>query len=501
MVTHAMASEPSAASRAPESATQAAAYKAAGLVSTLGTSRTAGSWIAADGRPVVAVTDSAAAAEVKKAGARPKVVGHSMQELKSVTKALKSAPRVAGTAWAMDYVNNEVVVQADSTVSASDWSRMKKLAASMGSSVRMERTQGTFTTRLNAALPMFSTGGRCSAGFNVTNGRNEFILTAGHCGPAGSVWFGDNQGTKQLGQTVTTAFPGNDFSLIQYNNGENDTGNNVVSIGGGKGVQIIGVADPTVGQRVFRSGSTSGLHDGQVKGLNATVNYPEGTVTGLIETNVCAEPGDSGGPLFSEGIALGVTSGGNGDCTAGGTTFFQPITKALTALGVKLTGPGAQSAGAAGSATAQAASPRPWPRRARPSRRALPRRARSRRSRRAHPSRSSPASRTPRTSARVCWSSPEASSPWSPRATSVRNRIATATGGSTRRAGAEVAEGYAACVGDCGAAADHSRTSRWYSRRSSMLSVPPARNHRARISSLTSAAERAESVSGVVDMA
>jgi hypothetical protein len=78
-------------------------------------------------------------------------------------------------------------------------------------------------------------------------------------------------------------------------------------------------------------------------------------VTGLIETNVCAEPGDSGGPLFSEGIALGVTSGGNGDCTAGGTTFFQPITKALTALGVKLTGPGAAAQGAAG-ATAQSSS-------------------------------------------------------------------------------------------------------------------------------------------------
>ncbi|MFD9507166.1 S1 family peptidase [Streptomyces mirabilis] len=357
MVTHAMASEPSAASRAPQSATLAAAGKGAGLVSTLGTSRTAGSWIAADGRPVVAVTDSAAAAEVQKAGARPKVVSHSMEDLKSVTKALKAAPRVAGTAWAMDYVHNEVVVQADRTVSASDWSRMKKLAAGMGSSVRMERTEGTFTTRLNAALPMFSTGGRCSAGYNVTNGRNEFILTAGHCGPAGSVWFGDNQGAKQLGQTVTTAFPGSDFSLIQYNNGQNDTGNNVVSIGGGKGVQIIGTADPTVGQRVFRSGSTSGLHDGEVKALNATVNYPEGTVTGLIETNVCAEPGDSGGPLFSEGIALGVTSGGNGDCTAGGTTFFQPITKALTALGVKLTGPGAAAQGAAG-ATAQS-SPAP----------------------------------------------------------------------------------------------------------------------------------------------
>ncbi|MFE5144330.1 S1 family peptidase [Streptomyces fagopyri] len=350
MVTHAMASEPSASSRAPESAARLAADKGAGLVSRLGTSRTAGSWIAADGRPVVAVTDSATAAEVERAGARPKVVRHSMQDLKSVARALKSAPRVSGTAWAMDYVNNEVVVQADSTVSAPDWSRMTKLGQSMGSSVRMERTQGTFTTRLNGAQPMFSTGGRCSAGFNVTNGKNEFILTAGHCGPAGSVWFADNQGTKQLGQTITTAFPGNDFSLIQYNNGENDTGNNVVAIGGGKGVQILGAADAAVGQRVFRSGSTSGLHDGRVKGLDATVNYPEGTVTGLIETDVCAEPGDSGGPLFSEGIALGVTSGGNGDCTTGGTTFFQPITKAMTALAVKLTGPGAQGQGASGSA-------------------------------------------------------------------------------------------------------------------------------------------------------
>ncbi|MEU9284648.1 S1 family peptidase [Streptomyces sp. NPDC048275] len=357
MVTQAMASEPSAASRAPESAVQAAAKKGAGLVSTLGASRTAGSWIAADGSPVVAVTDSDAAAEVKDAGARPKVVDHSMQELKSATKSLSSAPRVAGTAWAMDYTNNEVVVQADSTVSASDWSRLTKLADSLGGSVRMERTEGTFTTRLNAAQPMFSTAGRCSAGFNVTNGRNEFILTAGHCGPAGSVWFGDNQGAQQLGQTVSKSFPGGDFSLIQYTNGQNDTTNNVVSIGGGKGVEIIGSADPTVGQRIFRSGSTSGLRDGKVTALNATVNYPEGTVTGLIETTVCAEPGDSGGPMFSEGIALGVTSGGNGDCKTGGTTFFQPITKAMTALNVKLTGPGAQGQGAAGAAAQ--ASPAP----------------------------------------------------------------------------------------------------------------------------------------------
>ncbi|MFE2297198.1 S1 family peptidase [Streptomyces sp. NPDC059445] len=355
MVTRAMASEPSDAS-GTAAATRAAADTGAGLVSRLGTSRTAGNWIAADGRPVVAVTDADAADAVKRAGARPKVVTHSMQDLKSATQKLSSAPRVPGTAWAVDYTKNEVVVQADSTVSATDWSRMTKLADGIGDSVRMQRTQGTFTTRVNGAQAIFSTGGRCSAGFNVTSPQGEFILTAGHCGPEGSVWFSDNTGRQQEGRTVTTAFPGSDFSLIQYDSGRQPSdASNVVAIGGGNGVRITGAADPAVGQRVFRSGSTSGLHDGKVTALNATVNYPEGTVTGLVETTVCAEPGDSGGPLFSEGIALGVTSGGNGDCKSGGTTFFQPVTKALTALGVTLAGQSAQ--GGAGAAAQPSVAP------------------------------------------------------------------------------------------------------------------------------------------------
>ncbi|MFJ3305394.1 S1 family peptidase [Streptomyces sp. NPDC086549] len=336
MVTTAMASETPGASAVPLSSARTAGKTGAGLVSQLGTARTAGSWIGADGHPVVAVTDEKAAAAVKRAGAEAKMVRHSMNELKSATATLRSAPRVAGTAWVVDYRTNRVVVEADKTVTASDWSRLTQVAAGIGSFVHMERTEGTFTTRLNAALPILSTSGRCSAGFNVTNGQSDFILTAGHCGPPNTIWFADNQGNQQLGTTVNTNFPGNDFSLIQYASGKAGNGAAVVSVGGGKGVLITGVADPTVGQRVFRSGSTSGLHDGQVTALNATVNYPEGTVTGLIQTNVCAEPGDSGGPLFSEGIALGVTSGGSGDCTTGGTTFFQPVTKAMAALGVKL---------------------------------------------------------------------------------------------------------------------------------------------------------------------
>ncbi|MFJ2262078.1 S1 family peptidase [Streptomyces sp. NPDC087844] len=336
MVTQAMASETSGGTKAPDAETRAA-RTGQELVSDLGTSRTAGSWIDAKGRPVVAVTDEKAAADVREGGAVAKVVRYTMRDLKSATEKLKDAPKVAGTSWAMDYATNQVVVRADTTVSAAEWARLTAVAEGIGASVRMERTEGTFTPRLNGADALFAGSGRCSAGFNVTNGQNDFILTAGHCGPVGTSWFSDQQGAEPVGSTVSGSFPGGDFSLVRYNSGTALSGADIVTVGNGQGVRIIGAADPAVGQQVFRSGSTTGLQSGQVTGLNATVNYPQGTVTGLIETTVCAEPGDSGGPMFADGLAMGVTSGGSGDCKAGGTTFFQPVTKALDSLGVKLT--------------------------------------------------------------------------------------------------------------------------------------------------------------------
>jgi len=317
------------------------------LASELGASRTAGNWVAADGKPVVAVTDADAAAEVGRAGARAKRVRFSMDQLKSATETLRAAPRVAGTAWMVDPKSNKVMVLGDSTVSTSDWSKMKDMAEPMGEEVGMERTTGTFTTKTNGAAPIFTNGSRCSAGFNVTNGQTGFILTAGHCGPPGTPWFQDTGGKTSIGTTVQTNFPGNDFSLVRYDNTKLNR-NSVLDVGNSQQVKITNAADPTVGQEVFRSGATSGLRSGKVTGLNATVNYPEGSVSGLIQTTVCAEPGDSGGPLFVGNTALGVTSGGSGDCVKGGVTFFQPVTKAMTALGVTI--PGTRIGDAGGSA-------------------------------------------------------------------------------------------------------------------------------------------------------
>lgn len=346
MVTTAVADEPAAPA--------ATGVSAAGLVARLGASRTAGHWIGADGRPVVAVTDAETAAEVRRAGAAAELVPHSMRELRSATAALRALPRVAGTAWTVDYRSNEVVVRGDSTVSPDDWSRVTDAAADLGGFVRTERTEGAFTARVSGAQPILSTAGRCSAGFNVTDGTDDFVLTAGHCGPTGSVWFSDG---REVGTTVAGSFPGDDFSLVEYADGDAGDGAGVVAVGDGKGVRITGVGEAAVGQRVFRSGSTSGLRDGRVTAVDATVNYPEGTVTGLVESDVCAESGDSGGPLISEGMALGITSGGNGDCATGGTTFFQPVAEALRSLGVRLITAGPAGAGRDASAAPSAVAP------------------------------------------------------------------------------------------------------------------------------------------------
>lgn len=85
-------------------------------------------------------------------------------------------------------------------------------------------------------------------------------------------------------------------------------------------------------------------HGGGVTGLNVTVNYgARDIVSGLIRTTLRCEPGDSGAPVFTltgdgmTALAVGVISGGSGNCTSGGTSFVQPINEILTAYGAVLT--------------------------------------------------------------------------------------------------------------------------------------------------------------------
>jgi streptogrisin D len=296
---------------------------------------------------VVPGDDDQVVAQAEKAGAEVREVDNSMGELRSGARTLKSQASIPGTSWAIDPRTNKILVTADRTVTGERWDRLESTVEGLGSGMAtVRKSAGTFKTFASGGDAVFGGGARCSLGFNVTAGDGSpAFLTAGHCGVAADQW-SDAQGGQPVATVDRAVFPGEgDFALVRYDDPATEAPSEVNL--GDRTLPISGAAEATVGQEVFRMGSTTGLADGQVLGLDATVNYPEGTVTGLIQTDVCAEPGDSGGSLFTrDGLAIGLTSGGSGDCTAGGETFFQPVTTALEAVGATLGGEAAGTGGA-----------------------------------------------------------------------------------------------------------------------------------------------------------
>lgn len=312
---------------------QAPALKLASqLLPGLGTHSAGSYYDAQSKRLVVNVTDAATADQVRAAGAIAKTVRYSTADLNSATATLNQQARIPGTAWEIDPRSDKVVVIADSTVTKAAGARLGRTLAGLGDEVVLRHSATAFKPLIAGGDAIWGPTVRCSLGFNVTKGGASYALTAGHCGNAADSW-SNSQGGGEVLETVDSHFPGTDYALLQYVSG---SGGSSVDLYNGSSQSITHAANATVGESVERSGSTSGLHGGTVTGLNATVNYSEGTVSGLIDTNVCAEPGDSGGALFDGSAALGLTSGGSGDCSSGGETFFQPVPAALSAEGASI---------------------------------------------------------------------------------------------------------------------------------------------------------------------
>ncbi|MFD5753602.1 S1 family peptidase [Streptomyces sp. NPDC127033] len=258
----------------------------------------------------------------------------SAAQLAAASSAIGAAD-IAGTAWYTDKASGKVVVTVDSTVSDAEIAEIKNSVADTAAGVTIKHTEGKFSKLIAGGEAIYAGGGRCSLGFNVRSGSTYYALTAGHCTNIGSAWYTNSAGTASLGTRTGTSFPTNDYGIIRHSNTAAADGR--VYLYNGSYQDITSAANPTVGQSVRRSGSTTGVRSGTVTALNATVNYGGGDVVyGMIQTNVCAEPGDSGGALFAGTTALGLTSGGSGNCTSGGTTFFQPVVEALNAYGVSV---------------------------------------------------------------------------------------------------------------------------------------------------------------------
>ncbi|MEW2383501.1 S1 family peptidase [Micromonospora sp. NPDC047707] len=291
----------------------------------------AGGWLTPDGL-VVAVTGAAAADRVKAAGARATIVGRSGAQLDRVKSTLDrhaaKAPAESVPGWYVDVTTNTVVVLArGDTRAATAFVRASRVDAAAIRVVRTTEAPRTFYD-VRGGDAYYMGGGRCSVGFSVTGG----FVTAGHCGTTGTATQGYNQVSQ--GTFRGSSFPGNDYAWVQTNS--NWTPQPWVNNYSGGNVTVAGSTEAAVGAAICRSGSTTGWRCGSVQAKNQTVNYPQGTVTGLTRTNACAEPGDSGGSWLSGQQAQGVTSGGSGNCSSGGTTYFQPLNEILSVYGLTL---------------------------------------------------------------------------------------------------------------------------------------------------------------------
>ncbi|MEW2581195.1 S1 family peptidase [Streptomyces syringium] len=261
--------------------------------------------------------------------------------LASTMASLNASEPIPGTAWVPDPRVNKVVVTADPTVTEEKLAKLNALLKPLGDTVRLERTTSELKLYLSGGDGIYgsdasSIPARCSVGFNVKRpGKPDAFLTAGHCGNLTKSW-----STTEAGPEVAhvpsggSSFPGNDYAIAEYTATVDHP--SAMNLHNGSFQAITSAREAVLNEHVQRSGITTGLHSGKVTGLNATVNYKEGQVTGLVQTDVCSEPGDSGGALFAGTAAIGLTSGGNGDCTTGAITYYQPVTEALSAFGATI---------------------------------------------------------------------------------------------------------------------------------------------------------------------
>jgi streptogrisin C len=300
----------------------------------------AGAWFSEEGSVLnVAVTDEALVADVTAAGATPVVFPSSLAKLEAAKKALDSLPQARSAkpaesgiaAYYVDVAANKLVfeVLAGSHSNAKQMAKAVELDAADFDIVTVEEMPTTLATVQGGDAYYINNSARCSIGFAVTTG----FVSAGHCGTVGSS--ATTSSGASLGTFSGKVFPGSaDMSYIRTVSGTTLRG--VINGYGGASITVSGSTAAGVGSSICRSGSTTGVFCGAVRSLGATVNYSQGSVTGLTQTSVCAEPGDSGGSFYSGSQAQGVTSGGSGDCSRGGVTYFQPVNEILSTYGLTL---------------------------------------------------------------------------------------------------------------------------------------------------------------------
>ncbi|WP_176732518.1 MULTISPECIES: S1 family peptidase [unclassified Streptomyces] len=293
-----------------------------------------GSWFNADsGTLTVAVTSTGKADAVRATGATVRLVKHSARQLDAAKAKIDALDAPTGVAsWHVDPKANKVVVNVVATQKNDNDVQGFLARARQAGPVTVEETAKapqTFAAGTVGGDPYYTGNVRCSIGFSVYGG----FVTAGHCGRPGagvSGWDG-----SYIGNFQGSSFPDNDYAWVNVGSGW-WTVPVVLGWGSVSDQLVRGSNEAPIGASICRSGSTTHWRCGNVLAKNETVNYSQGAVHQMTKTSVCAEGGDSGGSFISGDQAQGVTSGGWGNCSSGGETWYQPVNEILNRYGLTL---------------------------------------------------------------------------------------------------------------------------------------------------------------------
>ena len=178
--------------------------------------------------------------------------------------------------------------------------------------------------KISSTVPSTGQTVTCTAGFGVTSGSQEFLLTAGHCGYPNQTWKNGN-GSRTIGN-VSNESAKLDLMLIRTD------ANRFMWDGGatsGSFTKTVTAWNKAyVGQQVCLSGATTGTHCGwkNTRNLDASYCISKDVYSGKKEcyddlvvaqsSTLASGPGDSGGAIFVTNggptvRAVGTLSGGS----------------------------------------------------------------------------------------------------------------------------------------------------------------------------------------------
>jgi hypothetical protein len=163
--------------------------------------------------------------------------------------------------------------------------------------------------------------GNCTAGFAVSldSGLSakgtEGFLTAGHCfdprKPA-------NQHVARIGSVAATGFSAvygpSDHGIYVINDSPRTNGASPTVTDDSGTHPVTGITQPTVGMSICKHGITTGTTCGKVLLLQVKASYgesridgvlirPSADLSGMIMSDLCTEPGDSGGAVYTSPAA------------------------------------------------------------------------------------------------------------------------------------------------------------------------------------------------------